>query len=81
MQICSNPQIKSHSFIPSGTITSIFKEATKICSEIEYLIDMFGKKGHDGETSQNIINNFEKETRSVNNTNNNSDKKQTITFL
>lgn len=42
---------------------------------------MFGKKGHDGETSQNIINNFEKETRSVNNTNDNSDKKQTITFL
>ena len=50
-------------------------------AEIEYLIDMFGKKGHDGETSQYIINNFEKKTRIVNNSNNNTDKKRTITFL
>ena len=54
----TNVQIKPHSCIPPGTITSIFKQeflarATKICSEkylraeIEYLTDMFCENGYD----------------------------------
>ena len=42
---------------------------------------MFGENRHDRKTLQNIINNFEKKTRSLNNSNNNTDKKGTITFL
>ena len=90
---CTNVQIKSHSCIPSDTTTSIFKgflaRVTKICpekylkAEIEYLTDMFRKNEPDRKTLQKMINNFEKETRSVNNNNNNNnnaEKKQTIAF-
>ena len=86
-----NVQIKLHSCIPAGIITSIFKRfivrATKFCSEkylkaeIEYLTDMFCENGHDRKILQKIINNFEKKTRSFNNNNNNNtDKKHTIIF-
>ena len=85
-------QIKPHSCIPPDTITSTFKgffaRATKICSrkylrkELEYLTDIIYENGNDRKTLQKIINNFEKQTRSTNgNDNNNTDKKQTITFL
>ena len=55
-------------------------------AEIEYLTDMFCENGHDRETLQKAMNNFEKNTGSIsnnnsnNNNNNNNDKKQTITF-
>ena len=86
-----NVQIKLHSCVPSGTITSIFKRfiarVTKFCSEkylgaeIEYLTNIFCENGHDRKTLQKIINNFEKKTRSFNNNNtNNTDKKHTIIF-
>ena len=42
---------------------------------------MICKIGHDGRILQKTINNFEKKTRSINKNNNNTDKKQTITFL
>ena len=43
---------------------------------------MFCENGYDRKTSQKIINNFEKKTRSISNNNNcNTDEKQTITFL
>ena len=71
----TNVQIKPHSVIPSGTITSIFKRfltrAIKICSEnylwveIKYLTDIFGKNGHDRKSLQQIINNFEMKTHST----------------
>ena len=88
----TNAQIKSHSCIPSGTITSLFRgflaRTTKICSEkylrvgTEYLTDMFAKmdtKNINKKLLQKIINNFEKKTRTISD-NNNTDKKQTITF-
>ena len=69
----TNVQIKSHSCIPPGITTSIFKgplaTATKICSEkylreeLEHLTDIFCENGHDRKTLQKIINSFEKKTR------------------
>ena len=49
--------------------------------EIEYLTDIFRENGHDTKTLKNIINDFEKKTRTTINTtnNNNTNKKQTIT--
>ena len=89
----TNAQIKSHSCIPSGTITSLFRgflaRTTKICSEkylrvgTEYLTDMFAKmdtKNINKKLLQKIINNFEKKTRTISDNNKNTDKKQTITF-
>ena len=77
-------------YIPD-TITSIFKgflaRATKIYpekylrAEMEYLTHIFCENGHDRKTLQKIINNYEKIIRSTKNSNNNNtDKKQTITF-
>ena len=76
---------------PHDEITRIFKGflagAIKIYSEkclrveIEYLTDIFCENGRDRKTLQKIVNNFEKKTRSINNANNNNTaKKQTITF-
>ena len=75
----TNVQIKPHSCIPFGTITKICFEKY-LRAEIEYLTDMFCENGHDRKTPQKIINNFEKKTCSINSSNNNTDKKQTITF-
>ena len=86
----TNELIKPHYCIPPDTIASIFKgflaRTTKICSEkglrteVEYLTDIFCENGHERKTFQNIINSFEKKTRSINNNNdiNNTNKKQTI---
>ena len=70
---------------PHDEITRIFKGflagAIKIYSEkclrveIEYLTDIFCENGHDRKTLQKIVNNFEKKTRSINNDNNNTNKK------
>ena len=89
----TNLQIKPHSCIPPGTITSIFKgflaRATKICSEkylrteIVYLTEIFCENGHDRKPLQKIINSFEKKIRCTNNNdnnNNNTNKKQRVTF-
>ena len=92
-QALTNGQIKPHSCITPGTITSIFKgflaRATKICpekylrTEIEYLTGIFCENGHDRKPLQKIINSFEKKIRGTNNNdnnNNNSNKKQRVTF-
>ena len=86
-----NAQIKQHFCIRSDKITSIFKlflaRPTKVCSKIylragiEYLTDMFCENEYDQKTLQKIINNFEKKTRSLNNTNNKLTKSKQLSFL
>ena len=50
-------------------------------AETEFLTDMLCENEYHRKTLQKIINNFEKKTRSIDKSNDNTDKKQTFTFL
>ena len=57
------------------------KPALYLRAGIEYLTDMFCENEYDQKTLQKIINNFEKKTRSLNNTNNKLTKSKQLSFL
>ena len=84
----TNVHIKPHSCIPPDNYQHIQRISCESYQNLFWKIfeggnrisDIFCKNGYDRKTLQEMINSFEKKTRSTNNNNNNTNKKQTITF-